>query len=252
VIASQLADKLKRGIPAMGVITVFDDPSLLEVAGPVGDFTWLDMQHGAVRMDRLPSLIRTCELLGTAALVRPPGHSRQEISVVLDWDAAGVIVPQVDTAEQAAELVRAAKFPPLGDRSYGGHRVIARQGADYAERVNAEQLLIVQLESPTAVGNADTLASTPGVDCLMLAPADLRLRLGVPQTASLACEEVMDAARQVVAACRRHDKLAMGLVFEPDDVRRFIAAGFNLMVAATLSRFVQQGAEAARRMFDAL
>jgi 2-keto-3-deoxy-L-rhamnonate aldolase RhmA len=110
--------------------------------------------------------------------VRVAGHEAGPIGLALDMGATGVIVPCVDTAEQARALVTAAKFPPLGNRSYGGRRPIDLHGRMYAHTANEDTLLLLQIESPLAITNAEQIAAIPGVDGLFLGPDDIMFRRG--------------------------------------------------------------------------
>jgi len=252
VITQQLLDKLRNDEPVFGVCLKFAAPALLEVMGPGWDFIWIDLQHGYVTEDALKHLLCACDLIGVSSLVRPPGQARQLISRILDWDAGAVIVPQVHTAEEAADVVRAAKFPPVGDRSYGGPRVLFRNGRDYNERANERQLVVAQIESPQAVENAEAIAAVEGVDVLMLAPDDLRLRIGVPRTGSLAGKEILEAADVVGAAAAKHGKACMAIATETEHVRLFMDRGFRLFLVGSDSGFVLEGMESTRAMIDGL
>jgi 4-hydroxy-2-oxoheptanedioate aldolase len=252
MIQPALWDKLHDHKPGFGLAVKFDDPAIVEVIGAGWDFVWLDMQHGSIGTERIEDLLRACDLIGVSAFVRPPGPDPQTISQILNMNAAGVIVPQIDDAVQAEAIVRAAKFPPLGDRSYGGPRIHFRQGPDYPTAANERQLVIAQIESPTAVANADAIAATDGIDVLMLAPDDLRLRLGVPLSADFASDELLQAADKVITACRHHGKIGFALAFEADAIRAFLERGYRLLLAAADARFLQEGAARAHRVIDPL
>lgn len=252
MMTERLLSKLENKRPAYGIGMKFDDPGIIEAIGGMWDFIWVDMQHGNVGPDRLPHIIRTCDLVGVSALVRPPGQAPGLISLVLNWDAAGVIVPQVHTPEQAKRVVQAAKFPPIGDRSHAGPRIHVRHGLDCIGRANREQLLMLQMESPQAIENAEAIAAIDGVDALMLAPSDLGIRLGLPPGSSLASDEIMAAADRVGAACIRHGKACLAIAREQDHIRRFIDKGFRLFLVGGDSLFLEEGARKLRELVDGL
>ena len=250
MITQALLDKLRARQPAFGFVLTLDAPGILDIVGAGWDFIWVDMQHGYITEERLKHILRTCDLVGVSGLVRPPGQNRQLISRILDWDAAGVIVPQVHTPEQAAEILRAARFPPLGDRSYGGPRVLFRNGPDYCRRANERQLVTVQIESPEAVANAEALAGLDGVDALMLGPNDLELRIGAPIGADLSHPQLARAATAVGAACEQHGKAGMAIARSEDQIGRYLDLGFRLIVVGADSVFLRQGRDAARQIIE--
>ena len=171
--------KRAAGQPVFGTSLRFRDAGIVEMIGGGWDFVWIDLQHGTIGADHLFDIVRACDLVGVTSLVRMPLNP-SGIGWVLDMDVGGVIIAQVDTVCQAREAVKAARFPPAGDRSYGGRRIIDRQGRDYATDANMRQLLFLQVESPQALDACAELAALDGVDGLMLGPDDIRLRLGQP------------------------------------------------------------------------
>lgn len=139
-------------------------------------------------------------------------------------------------------MVAAAKFPSRGNRSFGGRRIIDRHGRDYFQMANAQQWLILQIESPEAAGICDSLAAIPGVDGLMIGPDDMKMRLGLPLSAPLDTPELARASSAVTAACRRHGKRAMGFAAPtPAGIQASVEAGFDLISVAAIARMIQQG-----------
>ena len=251
MILPRLAQKLAAKRPAFGVSFRFRDPAIVEVLGAAWDYCWIDVQHGTICIEHLPDIIRACDLVGVTSLVRLPHCDPTVISFVLDMDPGGVIIAQTDTAAQAAAVVRAARFPPLGNRSYGGRRIIDRHSRDFTEKANRESLVLCQLESPEGIAAADALAAVPGLNGLMIGPDDLRLRLGVPLTGGMFDPELLAASQQMAAACHRHGKLAMGFGGKtPELVRQAVAVGFDLVICGADSVFLQQGSAAFRAAVD--
>lgn len=186
---------------------MYPAPGIVERIGPDWDWIWLDGQHGQLGgYTEMLAMVRACNLIQRPAFVRIPGQDPSWISLALDMNADAVIVPQVDSAEEAAKMVQSAKFPPLGDRSYGGRRPIDFKGRTYCEQANGETLLVCQIESLEALQNADAIAAVPGVDALFLGPDDLFLRKGAPMDAPRDEAMLADALRTVVEACRAHGK----------------------------------------------
>jgi 4-hydroxy-2-oxoheptanedioate aldolase len=159
--------------------------------------------------------------------------------------AAGVIVPCVDTVAQARSIVAAAKLPPLGNRSFGGRRVIDRQGREYADAANDDVLCVVQVESPEALANAAAIAAVPGVDALFLGPDDLLLRRGYGVNEPRNEAVLGDDLRRVVDACRQHGKYAVMVGIDPAMCELCARIGFHLIVAGGDVPFLAAGSRKA-------
>jgi len=246
MIHQRLRDKIGAGRPAYGLSMRFQDPALIELIGAGWDFCWIDMQHGTIWTEHLLNLVRACDLVGLTSLVRLPQGMPEVVSFVLDMDAGGVIVAQTDTVAQGRAMVEAARFPPVGDRSFGGRRIIDRHGkGDYPAKADREQLLFLQIESPRGLATCDDLASLEGVSGLMLGPDDMRIRLGMPVVGPLYEGAMAGAARTVTDACRRHGKLALGFGgATPEAIRAGADMGFQLLTLSADALFLIQGSAA--------
>jgi len=241
MIHQRLADRLAAGQPAFGTSFRFHDPGIAEMIGGGWDFVWIDLQHGTIGPEHLMGIVRAADLVGLTSLVRMPLNG-DLASFALDTDAGGVMIAQVDTPQQARAAVAAAKFPPIGNRSYGGRRIIDRNGADYTDQANREQLLIVQIESPQALENAPAIAATEGVDGLMLGPDDIRVRLGLPLSGPLMDGMLLDVSRKVAEASTAARKHA--LVIVPPlkaDIQKAIDMGFDMISLGADATFLKKG-----------
>ena len=138
-----------------------------------------------------------------------PATISAQIGLALDTGANGLIVPVVNTPEEAREIVYAAKFPPLGGRSYGGRRPIDLRGRGYSDTANEDVILVAQIESPEAVENAESIAAVPGVDALFLGPDDIMLRRGHSMIAPRSPEALRKDLERVISACRKHGKFGV-------------------------------------------
>lgn len=223
--------KLCAGAPQFGFAVTYPSPGVLERIGTDWDWIWIDGQHGELGYTEILHLVRACDLIGRPAIVRVPGHSAGPIGQALDTGAAGVIVPCVDTPQQARAVVDAAKFPPLGKRSYGGRRAIDRGGRTYSDTANDDTLLIVQIETPEAIDNVDAIAAVPGVDALLLGPDDLLLRRGLSMNAPRCKENLGTALECVLGACRKHGKLAVMVGVGSPMLQVGVQMGFEMVVA---------------------
>lgn len=200
---------LQAGSPQFGLAVTYPSPGVVERIGADWDWIWIDGQHGELGYSETLQLVRACDLIGRPAMVRVPGHEAGPIGLALDMGAAGIIVPCVDTPEQARAVVDAAKFPPLGKRSYGGRRAIDRRSRTYSDTANHDTLLVAQIETPEAIDNVDQIAAIAGVDALFLGPDDLLLRRGLSMDAPRSKENLGVELECVIRACRKHGKFGV-------------------------------------------
>lgn len=218
---NKVRDLWGRGEAALGTFLVIPSIRSAEVIGRAGyDWVVIEQQHGAVAQEGLLPLLHALELGGTTALVRVGENDLIGIARALDLGARGVIVPMVSTPEQARAVGRATRFPPEGTRSYGG----LRHHGSPAE-ANEDVICVVMIETPEGVANADAIAATPGVDGILLGPADLALNLGFAPDPRAAHPAVFDAFVQVEAACKRHGRQAGLVAFNADDARAVVERG---------------------------
>lgn len=231
--------------PLLGVCFCYPSPGSVERIGPDWDWIWIDGQHGEFGYADVLAMVRACDLIGRPAFVRVAGHDPGAIGLALDTGATAVIVPCVDTPEQARALVLAAKLPPLGGRSYGSRRLIDRHGRLYSDTANTDTLLVVQIESPLAIQNVDAIAALPGVDALFLGPDDIMLRRGFPMNTPRTPATLGDDMRMLATACRRHGKKAVTVATAPALATFAAGLGFDLVVGGADVGFLANGSAAA-------
>ncbi|WP_428938601.1 HpcH/HpaI aldolase family protein [Fontivita pretiosa] len=236
---------LATGTPQLGLSVMYPAPGIIERIGPDWDWIWIDAQHGELGYHDVLGLVRACDLVKRAAMVRVPGHEAGPIGLALDMAPAGVIVPCVDTPEQARAVVDAAKFPPLGKRSYGGRRPIDLLGRKYSDTANEDLLLIVQIESPQAIENAEAIAAVPGIDALFLGPDDIMLRRGYSMTAPRSKETLGKDMQAVISACRKHGKVGVMVGVGEEMLRLCVSMGFQMIVSGSDVMFLATGSKRA-------
>jgi 4-hydroxy-2-oxoheptanedioate aldolase len=238
-------DVLKTGAPQTGLCVMYPAPGVVERIGPDWDWIWLDGQHGELGYSDLMALVRACDFVKRPAFVRVPGHEAGPIGLALDMGATGVIVPCVDTPEQAQNLVAAAKLPPLGGRSYGGRRPIDLRGRTYSDSANEDTLLVVQIETLRGIENVDKIAAVPGVDALFLGPDDILLRRGhrmdIPRTRDMLWNDMT----AVTDACRKHGKFGVTVGMGAELFKLSLEAGFQMIVAGGDVPFLATGSKQA-------
>lgn len=245
-----LREKLQDG-PLLGMCMMYPAPGIVERIGSDWDWVWIDGQHGELDYNDVLALVRACDFVGRPSFVRVPGHDFGTIGKALDSGASALIVPCVDTVEQARAVVDAAKFPPLGKRSYGARRPIDLKGRLYSDTANEEVLLVVQIESPEAIENADAIAALSGVDALFLGPDDVMLRRGFTMNTPRSKETLGADMQAVMNACNKHNKLGCMVGASDEMLRLSIEMGFHFIVVggdvAFLANTSQQAAEKARK-----
>jgi 4-hydroxy-2-oxoheptanedioate aldolase len=223
-------EQLRAGKPQLGLCVMYPAPGVVERIGPDWDWLWIDGQHGELAYSDILALVRACDFVQRPSLVRVPSHEYGAIGMALDTGATGVIVPVVDTVEQARAVVHAARFPPIGGRSYGGRRPVDRWGRGYSETANQNTVLVVQIESPEAVENAAAIAAVPGVDGIFLGPDDILMRRGVSPTAPRTRELLGADMERVSRAAKAAGKFAAVPAVGPDALKLALSYGFTLLV----------------------
>jgi len=248
-----LRRRILAGEALFGAWCGLDSPLAAEILARAG-FDWLvvDLEHGAATESSLLANLTAIEGAGAAALVRPQSGERLRIGRALDLGAQGIVVPRLDTAEQAREAVTFLRYPPAGARGVAlmtrGGRLGSVGHADVAD-LNDDIVGIVQIESRGALEAADEIAAIDGVDVLFVGPADLSHSLGVPGQFGSAAYQ--DALRRVVDACRRHGKAAGILLYAAPSYRPHLELGFTFVGLGADASFVADAAREALRAVGA-
>jgi 2-keto-3-deoxy-L-rhamnonate aldolase RhmA len=238
------AGELALGMGARQARTV-DIATIAKTCG--FDWLFIDMEHSSMDVDLASQLAMASLGAGITPLVRVPGHEHYHASRLLDNGAQGIVAPHVDTVEEARRIARACRYPPLGHRSLAG--AMPQLGfrtlpaGDATRIVNQETLVIVMLETPKAIANADAIAQVAGVDGLLIGTNDLCAEMGIP--GKFADSRVEDAYRSVVAVCKKHGKIpGMGGVYEPKLMEKYIGYGMRMILSGSDLSFLMAGAKA--------
>jgi 4-hydroxy-2-oxoheptanedioate aldolase len=212
VAGERLGQKLAAGQTVVGLIQNFNSPWMVEIAAAIGfDFVLIDCEHGPVSLEGVEAMVRAADASGIAPMVRVPANLPHEILRVLDLGAAGVQVPRIESALDAAAAVRAVRYPPQGDRGLAGSVRAAGYGARgpiraYVEQANRDVLLWAMVETAAGVAAIDQIASVAGVDAIAIGPGDLSASMGFggDQTAP----DVRAAVSYVLGRCAALSKPA--------------------------------------------
>ena len=227
-------DKFAWGKKTIGTFSHMQSLTAIECLGVAGlDYVVIDMEHSPVTEAEAHQYIIAAKSAGLAALVRIPTISRSPVLKMLDAGAQGIIVPCVDTLEQAQQLVGYAKFAPLGSRGFcptrdggWGYAPNAEGGIEaYMHNSNQETLLILQCETRGCLENIEAIATLPGVDGIMIGPFDLSIALGKP--AQFDDPEIKAAIQRILKACQSAEKMAMIFASNTDAAQEYFAQGFN-------------------------
>lgn len=236
----KIRDAMVIGRPSFGSWIAIADSVAAEVLGKAGyDWAILDTQHGGIGWDDLLHVLQALDLGGTPGLVRVGWNEPMQIMRAMDLGAAGVIVPMVSTPEQAFIAAQAIRYPPQGIRSFGPVRnYYAASGA--AAR---EPLCFVMIETAQALANLDAITATPGVDGLFVGPVDLALSLGLGATLTMP-GRVLAAIDDVIAACRRHGKIAGAAALGLANAKALAERGANFLTISSDIGLLRRGAAA--------
>jgi len=188
----------------------------------------LDMQHGAMSFETAYECVHVLRDAGCRPLVRVSVGVPSEVQRALDIGAAGVVVPMVNSLAEARSMAAAAKYPPLGVRSFGSDMAV-HAGEDYAERANHETWLLVQIEHAHGVAEVEAIMAIPGVDGCFVGPTDLALSMGLSRHDYANHPEHRAAMSRIVAACRTSKKIAGCNTYCLDDARAKQRDGFDFI-----------------------
>lgn len=239
-----LRTRLEAGERLLGCSVTYPEPAIIEsIAGPF-DWVWIDAQHGLWNRASAANAVRAADLVGTASVIRVPGHEYGVIGPFQDLAPKGIMVPMVDTPEEAQCLVESMRFPPVGvRRSFGGRRIVDLHGRDYPSSPEATPLFVAQIETPTAVANVEAIAATPGVDVLLFGAADFQLRLGLPMGLPQRPPQIDEAAKTIMEACAANGVFG-GIVCGDDAVlATAVGMGYQMLSLGGDAGFVRNGAQ---------
>ncbi len=237
----------------VGPFSKSSDPAFIEVMGHTDfDFVVLDLEHGPNTVQSLQNLIRAALVTGLFPVVRVKSHNPSSVPEVLDVGAGGIQAPNISCQADAAAVVQAARFAPLGMR--GVCRFV--RAADYSSLDRYEYfarsnttLIILQLEGAEAVRNVREILSVAGVDIIFIGPYDLSQSLGVP--GDIDNPRVTEAMKKIVEECLRHNVVVGTFADTIEGARKWLAAGVKyLCYSVDVGLFTEKCRETAHSLRD--
>jgi len=215
------------------MVTAFDNPQIAKIVKLCG-FDWfvIDCEHGSFDYSKVANVLALAREIRIPAIVRIPEVRRGVILKYMEMGAAGLLLPNAETVEQAELLVRYAKYAPLGDRGvslfrpHSGYEKVENAG-EYMANTNQETVLMVQIESRKAVQNAGEILAVEGIDAAFVGPSDLSQSLGIP--GQLGNPEFINAVDQVIAAAKQQGKYSgLHVMTNTEALDPWIAKGMTL------------------------
>ncbi|QBD77978.1 2-dehydro-3-deoxyglucarate aldolase [Ktedonosporobacter rubrisoli] len=236
---NHVKEKLKRGEPVLGAWLSLPSLPTARIMARL-DFDWLlvDMEHSAQTPTQMADMVGAIADAGTCApFVRIPYNSVEWYKWALDAGAWGVMAPMVSTREEAQQAVSHSKYPPQGSRSIGG--IFAPYGfgltswSDYAQEANDEILVIVQIESASALANLDEILSVPGIDVAFVGPNDLHAQIGLPPSVDGAEPEFLAALERIKVGAKKYNVAPGIFCGTGESAAQRLSQGFQMVPVTT-------------------
>ena len=244
-----LATRLRAGETVFLGWATLGVPLLAEALGREGfSAVLLDGQHGLFEPSTFAPGIAAIRATGAAPAVRVPLAGWGAVSRALDFGAEAIVAPMINTAEDARMFAAAAKFPPVGERSWGPARALGLTGLtaeDYLRRANSETLTFAMIETRAALANLDAILATDGIDGVFVGPSDLSITLSDGQVLDPHAREVDEASAAIAAAARKAGKIAGAYTASPERAKEQGARGFRFLAVGSDAAFLRAGTLAA-------
>jgi 2-keto-3-deoxy-L-rhamnonate aldolase RhmA len=247
----KLQEKWARGELCVGTNVTFTDATVTELSGEAGfDLVWIECEHSAMGLSDALEHVRAARAAGIVPFIRVPSCDPVVVKPFLELHPAGIILPRINSVEDAEQAVKSCRYPPRGVRGYGPSRGVRFSGItqqEYIERVDQEMLVILQIEHIDAVNQIDKILEIPGVDSIVTGPNDLSATMGLfGQTSH---PDVVAAVEKVYSsAIRKGMPTGHSTGYDPEGIQRWIDMGLSWicvdndwsMLFAHSSRLVQE------------
>ncbi len=257
IVRNNVKEKLARGeVVASMTVRLSRSVEIARIAKTAGfDSIYVDLEHSSLSLETTSQICIAALAIGIAPFVRVPSIRPEHVSRALDAGALGVIAPHIRSAEEAREVVRFSKFPPLGERSAAGALPHLHYRSFPAAEVNAAMneatMVVVQFETADAIEKADEIAAVEGVDMVLMGTNDLLADMGLP--GQYEHKRVREAYTRTLGACRRHGKhLGVGgLATHPKLAAEFVKMGARYVSTGTdLAFLIAAATESAKQVHE--
>ena len=221
------------GKATLGLWLASADPVAVEQLGGVGfDYLCLDLQHGLLDYSHVVPALQAQQRSSSIPIARAPWNEPGIIGKLLDAGVMGVIIPMVNTVEEAEQAVAACRYAPEGSRSYGPARAAAALGGRYFQDANQQVACIPMIETVTALENLDDIVKVEGIDAIYVGPADLGISLGLGPGSDNEDPSFQDALSHILSACQSAG-IAPGIHAVPELVQTRLSQGFKMVTATS-------------------
>jgi 4-hydroxy-2-oxoheptanedioate aldolase len=256
IAAFSLANRLRAGETVFSGWCGLPYPIVAETIGRDGfAAVTLDSQHGLWDLNAILTAIAAVRQGGAAPIVRVPVGDFALVSRVLDFGAEGIIAPMINTAGDARAFAAAAKFPPVGERSWGPHRATTLAGlADqsiYLREANDHVITLAMIETRTALKNLDAIVEAPGVDGLFLGPSDLSIALSEGKNLDPLSKDVDRELDRILAAAQRAKKIPGAYCHSAERAVALAKRGVRFLAVMSDLAMLRAGAAAALKVLKA-
>ncbi len=240
---STLRELWDGGGVTVGAWCVMPGAFSAELMGRCGfDWVCVDTQHGLVGHDQMALMIQGLAITGTPAFVRVPWNQPGDIMKALDAGAQGVVVPMVNSAEEARRAVAAARYPPEGTRSWGPIRAALGVDGYTPAAANRRVVVTVMIETPAGLQAADEILAVPGVDAVYVGPNDLAVGHGLPPSSDAENPEHRRLIEAILASAQRHRVVAGIHCGSLETARMWRGSGFRMLNVNSDAVFMRQAA----------
>ena len=231
---TNIKDKLKQGQVLIGTMAkTYRSPEIAQMMAVAGfDFFIIDTEHFPYNPQTVSDIIRAARGAGIDCIVRVPGKCPHLLSLPLDYGAQGLMVPHVDTDQQARQIIETTKYYPLGLRGMSpasGHSdyLKVEDTLAFMKQANEQTFIMAQVESETAVNNIDQILSVQGIDAVFIGPFDLSQTLKIP--GQINHPKMQECIEKVIDACRRHNVTSAMQVYNAESAANWIKKGMGMI-----------------------
>lgn len=233
--------KWREGKKSLGAWSNLPDTHCVEVLARSG-FDWIcfDLQHGLMDYSDLTRLLPAISGQAVTPLVRVASNQADQIGKALDAGAQGIIVPMVNTVDEARAAVSACRYPPEGNRSCGPMRPLLLEGMGYLAEANRQIACLPMIETRAGLDAVEDIAAEPGIDGLFVGPVDLCFGLGLTP-GDFGHESFAEAVQRILSACEAHGKVAGMFGYSPELARGALDQGFAFASLGTDISFFREG-----------